>query len=328
MNDKHTHGFEPADDALPSDVKTWLQAHAEDPGGELEQVWHMARGAHEPTPAPDEARFAALRATVLAEAQQQPRTTAPDRAPRPASLARMRRVGITTAVVTLSLLSFALWLWPVTLVAPAGERLAATLPDGSRVDLNSGSHLTYRRTFGWRSRDVVLDGEGFFDVIHDDTPFTVATFNGTVTVLGTRFNVRAWPDEEHPETVVVLQTGSVLFAAQQRPDAAVKLAPGHMSRLVGSDVPTIPEPIDVEQRINWRDGGITFIDQPIGAVLDELERRFATEVVASPASLREVRISLLLNDVRDAEQVLSTISRIRGYRYQPTADGFLMTAPD
>ncbi|MEZ4700483.1 MAG: FecR domain-containing protein [Rhodothermales bacterium] len=325
MNENPKRGFEPPDGPLPADVQAWLQAHPEESGNELEQVWRMAGGAQGPAPAPDDARFADLRAAVLAETRT-PRTAAPDRTPRPAP--RMRRIWIAASLVALVALGVAIGLRPVTLSAPARERLAATLPDGSRVELNSGSRLTYRRSFGWRARRVEIDGEGFFEVVHDDTPFTVTTFNGHVTVLGTRFNVRAWPGEDHAETTVVLQDGRVRFSARARPDAPVVLAPGQMSRLAGTDEPTAPEPIDVDQRISWRDGGMTFIDQPIGAVLDEIERRFATRVAASPASLRQVRISLVLNDVQDAEQVLAAIARVRGYSYRKTGDGYLIASPD
>src|SRR5690606_693130 len=114
---------------------------------------------------------------------------------------------MAAAAVVVVGLGAALWLRPTVHRAPLGERLAVVLPDGSRVELNSGSRLAYRRTFGWRARRVDLHGEAFFDVVPADVPFTVRTFNSAVTVLGTRFNVRAWPDDEQAETAVVLEEG-------------------------------------------------------------------------------------------------------------------------
>ena len=106
---------------------------------------------------------------------------------------------------------------PQTFTAPYGERLAVTLPDGSSVTLNSGSSLAYRRPFlGW-NRAVKLHGEAFFDVIEASHTFTVTTFNASVSVLGTSFNVRAWEAESNPETAVVLVTGAVQFASLGSP---------------------------------------------------------------------------------------------------------------
>lgn len=75
---------------------------------------------------------------------------------------------------------------------PAGQRIEATLPDGSRVWLNSGTHIEYPAVFGRHERKVRFSGEALFDVRHDaDRPFIVQTFVSDVEVLGTRFNVSA-----------------------------------------------------------------------------------------------------------------------------------------
>ena len=76
--------------------------------------------------------------------------------------------------------------------APSGQRAEVTLPDGTRLLLNSGSKVRYHYPFG-EERDVVLQGEAFFDVAHDSGhPFRVHARHGLVTVLGTKFGVRAF----------------------------------------------------------------------------------------------------------------------------------------
>lgn len=68
------------------------------------------------------------------------------------------------------------------------------LPDGSTVLLNEGSELSYSTSFGKQAREVTLTGEGYFDVQHNlSKPFKVLTGNVTTTVLGTAFNIKAYP---------------------------------------------------------------------------------------------------------------------------------------
>jgi transmembrane sensor len=82
-----------------------------------------------------------------------------------------------------------------SLAAPLGRDVTAALPDGSRVTLAAGSRLRWGPGFGRGARDVALEGEGYFDVVHDDArPFRVRTRNAVAQDVGTRFVVRAWPE--------------------------------------------------------------------------------------------------------------------------------------
>ena len=92
--------------------------------------------------------------------------------------------------------------------SPYGSKLQVRLPDGSLVWLNAGSILRYSSEFNMSSREVYLEGEGYFDVTHNDqTPFWVQTTSITIKVLGTAFNVKAYPEESVVETTV--ERGSV-----------------------------------------------------------------------------------------------------------------------
>lgn len=93
----------------------------------------------------------------------------------------------------------------VVVEASEGSRTRVGLPDGSVVWLNSGSKLTYPESF---NRSVTLEGEGYFDVAHcPEAPFIVSVADVRVCVLGTVFNVHAYPGEGRVETT--LATGSV-----------------------------------------------------------------------------------------------------------------------
>jgi transmembrane sensor len=95
------------------------------------------------------------------------------------------------------------------ITAPLGSKSHIRLPDGTEVTLNAGSKLTYGMDYGNKTREVTFIGEGYFKVAKEkDKPFIVHTFKTSIQALGTEFNVKAYPDENIIETVLV--KGSVL----------------------------------------------------------------------------------------------------------------------
>ncbi len=92
---------------------------------------------------------------------------------------------------------------------PNGSKSHITLPDGSQVWLNAGSKLSYDARYGKKTRDLYLSGEGYFVVAKNPfKPMTVHTSKATIKALGTEFNVKAYPDEDKIETLLV--EGSVV----------------------------------------------------------------------------------------------------------------------
>ena len=148
-----------------------------------------------------------------------------------------------------------------------------------------------------------------------------------MTVLGTRFNVRAWESDEDPETVVALERGSVLLESRAKAATPVVLEPGQVSRISGEAGPSAPEQADIEQKTAWRLGGLFFNDTPVGVVVDEIKRRFDVEVEMLPPSLRQERVTLRLSDARDAEFALSMIAMAREYTLRETDGVFSLTMP-
>jgi transmembrane sensor len=85
----------------------------------------------------------------------------------------------------------------------AGEKVRFMLPDGTQVHLNSESILTFPESFYGESREVYLEGEAYFVVSHDESlPFLIHTSEITTRVLGTSFNVRAYPEDEQVSVAV------------------------------------------------------------------------------------------------------------------------------
>lgn len=96
----------------------------------------------------------------------------------------------------------------VAISVPTDSRSHVTLPDGSTVWLNAGSHLSYSSDFGEKERRLTLDGEGFFEVAHDSShPFVITSGNTSVRVLGTKFDLKAYRGD--PCKRVTLLEGSL-----------------------------------------------------------------------------------------------------------------------
>jgi ferric-dicitrate binding protein FerR (iron transport regulator) len=89
------------------------------------------------------------------------------------------------------------------LTAPKGSRIRSILPDGSTIWLNGGSKLYFENDFSGKTREVRLEGEGFFDIAKKPKqPFIVHTSGIDIRVLGTAFNVKAYPEDEMVETTL------------------------------------------------------------------------------------------------------------------------------
>ncbi len=315
---------QPSEPDLPPEAYAWLAEHPEADPADLEEVWRLTEYAQPPEAAfePDPDRVEAMRAhldTAIA-------AKAPDSVAH-AQVTFIRTVPYAWAVAASIVLLIAVGAWlflqPVSFQAPVGESLTATLPDGSTVALNSDARLVYARPFGWGRRVVKLTGEAFFDVESDSQkPFIVETFNAAVTVLGTRFNVRAWPNDPTRQTTVVLEEGAVRLATLHAPDQSVVLEPGQMSRVTGEDAPpSAPVAVSVEQMLAWRQGGFSFKDHPVAVILAEVERRFGVAIQA-PDALAQRRLGLYLKRPETAETVLDAVCGFLECRFRATPNGY------
>lgn len=158
--------------------------------------------------------------------------------------------GIAASIITiLALIRF----WPqaqkpllqneqALFITAKGARSQVMLPDGSQVWLNAGSRLNYPKNFSKDTREVTLEGEAFFMVRADARrPFFVHTSAIHVKVLGTSFNVRAYPGED--SAVASLVQGSVEVAADEKVEQGIILKPNE--KLVVPVRPTAKS--DIEQ---------------------------------------------------------------------------------
>lgn len=164
------------------------------------------------------------------------------------------------------------------------EKRTFTLPDGSTVVLNENSTLRYAEDFS--EREVRLAGEAFFDVVKQDgATFTILSEGAQTTVLGTSFNVRAYPDE--PEVTVSVATGKVEVASADREEEKILLVPGTSGQYnkMLEEVREAP----VSNAMAWKENRLQFDNQPLGQVASALERYFGKKVVVANDQLANCR---------------------------------------
>lgn len=175
----------------------------------------------------------------------------------------------------------------VTIETLPGQSLQTTLPDGTVVWLNGASGITYSPDIANQSsRNIKLSGEAFFDVEHNpDRPFRILAESLTVKVLGTSFNVEAYPNEGVRTTLV---EGKVQLGNIEDNNLAI-LTPGNQARYL-NDVIDIVD-VNVDQYVGWKDGYIAFEDTEFGEIALRLERFYNVDIEFSKESARHVKIS-------------------------------------
>lgn len=303
------------------DLERLLRREGSIDSDRLREMW-MRAASIEDSDFPDPARLEETWAEIEARMQDVPVPR-----DRPAlRLVRRRRTAAwaalgVAAVVGLVVIGWLLYFGPVVHVAPPGQVASVVLPDGSTVELNSGSQLRYARRFG--TRKVDLFGEGFFDVTPDGSEFTVRTFDARVVVTGTRFNVRAWETGYDPGTVVTLLSGRVTVAAERPTDAPLDLLPGQRVRVTGGSLSSaVVDSVLVDAVTSWRRGELVFRDQPLGVILEDVERRYGIDISVRPYALGNTNVTFIERRPVNEETILNDLSVALQLRYRPTSNGF------
>jgi hypothetical protein len=159
-----------------------------------------------------------------------------------------------------------------TIIIPRGGEYVVRLSDGTKIWLNAESELRYPVSFMKGERTVYLKGEAFFDVEKDpDSPFTVVTGEHKVTVLGTEFCVRAYPDEKYIMTT--LERGKVSVKVGDR---HIDLLPGQQSNVNNNEM--IVKDVNTTLYTAWHNNKYVFDNQPLREILQTLSRWYDMEV--------------------------------------------------
>lgn len=161
-----------------------------------------------------------------------------------------------------------------TLTTPRGGQYKVELPDGTLVWLNAASSLRFPTAFTGGERTVILNGEGYFEVAHrNNMPFKVQLGSGVVEVLGTHFNIMAYPNETKVRTTLL--EGAVKVTHNTH---AARLVPGQQASWMadGSNITVITA--DTDEAVSWKEGYFQFNRALLADVMRQLQRWYNVEV--------------------------------------------------
>lgn len=162
-----------------------------------------------------------------------------------------------------------------------------TLPDGSRISLNKNSKLDYPSAFGKGSREVKLSGEAFFDVAHDAAhPFVIHTPLMDVKVLGTSFNVTAYPNSD--SVYVTVTTGRVQCAAN---GDTVVITPGEFAVLYKNNGKIRKGTEDDPNRASYHDRIFKFSNTPLFLAVQRLNEAYGCNIILKNDKLKTCAFS-------------------------------------
>lgn len=164
---------------------------------------------------------------------------------------------------------------------PNGKQETIELPDGSFIQINSGSLLIYPRKFSEKKRAVYLSGEANFKVAKNPhKPFIVSTGPLKVEVLGTKFNIEAYPDNERITTT--LENGSVKIYKNDEPKKAITMKPDEQVVYNGQNQTFSINWVEASDCSAWTQGELRFANQPLHEILTTMERKYNVHIKLSP----------------------------------------------
>ncbi|WP_423818625.1 FecR domain-containing protein [Salinimicrobium sp. TIG7-5_MAKvit] len=200
-----------------------------------------------------------------------------------------------------------------TLKIPYGKRFEVQLSDGTLVMMNSGSSLRYPVNFSkMGNREVILTGEAFFSVAKDkDRAFIVKADELEIGVLGTEFNVSAYPED--PEINVVLVEGSVELSVKGDYEKSI-LQPGQLASVEQSDNTLEIREVDTEIYTAWMKGGLVFRNMTFSNMLKKMERHYDVVIMNRATELGREKFNASFGN-EPIEKILKYFQETYGLEY-------------
>ena len=197
-----------------------------------------------------------------------------------------------------------------------GSKTNLLLPDGTKVWLNAGSSISYDSSYDKTIREVVLSGEGYFDVVKNkEKPFIIHAAKINIKVLGTQFNVRSYPTDNTTEASLI--RGSIEVTFRDRPNKKVILKPNEKivvdnERNTDDVSSTVQQTslkkaheipgVDVKKltyeyktgtiiETSWVENKLIFQDEPFDEIARQLERWYGVSIIFKTNHLKEERLT-------------------------------------
>lgn len=234
---------------------------------------------------------------------------------------KMHRLGAVAAVALLCILAWSTYyyLLPVSMetVSTLAHNQTVRLSDGTEIILNHFSSITYPERFRKGNREVMLKGEAYFEVAKDKKhPFIVHAETVNIEVLGTHFNVEAYPGD--PEIKTTLLEGSVAVSNDYnakriilKPDESAIY--NKISRTL-----TLTMEKKANDEISWVKGELIFSNLPLEEIVRQLSNRFGVEITIKGENLRNYKVTGRFMDGEDLDRILELLQTICNFSYTKT----------
>jgi transmembrane sensor len=273
----------------------------------------------------------------------------------PLKQGKLRSIWRYAAAACIAVALFATWQWwpsstvaktnvvyEQQLVTQKGSRSQIVLPDGSKVWLNAGSTLDYPKQFNGKTRAVQLQGEAYFEVAKNaKQPFIVHTQTFDIKVLGTGFNVRAYPDEDSAVTSLVHGSVEVITGGKEK--RTILLKPNEKITLATTltvqeatdktNVPetallnTVPEKMmliddTVQQETAWVKNQLAFKKMPFVKVALLLENWFGTEIRFRTEDKKALNFTGVFEG-QSLDEILGILEATGTFHYKKDSSGII-----
>jgi len=228
----------------------------------------------------------------------------------------------------------------IEIATAKGSIRQISLPDGSSVILNAGSHISYKKTFDAKHRALFLSGEALFDIAKDPKhPFVVTTQSMRIRVLGTKFNVKAYPDDNVAEAS--LFRGSIELSVVNEPDRKILLKPSEKIKVIKeplnpireetkiAEPPTIKlielgqvtkkQQDSIPEEMMWMNHQIVFDSELFGEIAKEMERKYNVSIIFKNVDAEKYRFTGRFDDI-PIDQALDKLELISKFNYKINGD--------
>lgn len=198
-----------------------------------------------------------------------------------------------------------------TISTPKGGKYQILLPDGTKVWLNAASSLRFPVHFTDNERTVELRGEGFFEVAKDkNRSFVVRSAGQQVMVLGTQFNVNAYPEENITRTTLLEGVVSVYTDASKN---KVVLKPGEQAASNGQGIRV--SKVDTYQVMGWKNGDFVFNGEDVHEVMHQLARWYDIDV-AYEGNVSDIGFVSTISRSKNLSEVITILQKTEGINFR------------
>ena len=198
------------------------------------------------------------------------------------------------------------------ITVPRGGEYKVTLDDGTRIWVNSESYIRFPVVFHGDERRIWVSGEVFLEVTKDsERPFVVNTEKLDIKVLGTQFNVRAYPDEKCIQTTLV--EGCV--RVDNSLGKVAVLAPSEQLLYNAQNGKHEVREVDTELYVSWKDGVYVFVSQRLEDIMLLISKWYDVDVFYQNSTVKDIIFSGRLKRYENAETLLKVFERLGGVRF-------------